>query len=196
MRRRTVITCCVLGLIGGCAQPKWSTEKPKKPQPSPELQKLSRFIGNWPGTAEWVYPSVDELNANLPEGAEKIPSTYAGGGSFAWTLDGMFLKGEGWYDMGADQPVKYVEYWSWDAKAKKYRTWSFSDWGECGEGLSWFDPADPNTMHFKGTVGSDGGTRRGEGKMTFTGDQSYDWSYAEHGPDGRMEFKGTSKRSR
>ena len=195
MRRRIVMTFCILVLIGGCAQPKWEMEQPKKPQPSPELQKLSRLIGNWTGTAEWVYPPLNEINANLPEG-EKIPSTYGGGGSYAWTLDGMFLKGEGWYEMGADQPVKYVEYWSWDAKAKKYRTWSFSDWGECGDGLAWFDPADANIMYFKGTVGGEGGKRHGSGKMTFISDDTYDWAYAERGPEGRMEFKGTSKRVR
>lgn len=183
MYRRALLTLCTLGLIGGCAQPQWSMEPPKKPGAAPEMAKLARFLGTWTGTAEMVSPSPEEM-----------PEPYAGEGKTEWTLDGMFLKSEGWHEMGEGQRANYVEYWTWDPKAKKYRTCYFSDWGESGQGWAWFGP-DGETMHFKGTgTDAEGARKRGKGKLVFTSDTSYDWSWKESGPMGKMEFKGTAKR--
>lgn len=194
MHRRVLLTLCTLGLIGGCAQPQWSMEPPKKPGAPPEMAKLARFLGTWTGTAEMVSPSPEEMKAAMPEGAEEMPESYAGQGTAEWTLGGMFLKSKSWHEMGEGQRANYVEYWTWDAKAKKYRTYYFSDWGESGQGWAWFEP-DGETMHFKGTVvDAEGATKRGKGKLIFTSDTSYDWCWKESGPMGKMEFKGTGKR--
>ncbi len=197
MYRRTLMTICVLGLLGGCAKPDWSTEPPQKPVPCPELTKLSRLIGSWSGTAEWVYPTVEEMQAGMPEGAEDMPTSFKGGGKFTWALDGMFLFGESWHEMGPDERMHYMEFWTWDDKAKKYRTWSFTDWGQTGDGWAWFDAADGNTIQLKGTsVDADGSKHHGQGKMTFLDDGRYEWDWTERGPEGKMAFKGVSNRER
>jgi len=195
MYRCVLLTLCALGLIGGCAQPQWSTESPGKPDVPPEMAKLSRLLGTWTGTAEMVSPSPEEMKAMMPEGAEETPESYASEGKSEWTLDGMFLKNEGWHEMGEGQRMSYVEYWTWDAKAKKYRTYYFSDWGESGQGWAWFEP-DGETMHFKGTVvDAEGATKRGKGMLTFIDDDTHEWSWKETGgPMGKMEFKGRAKR--
>ncbi len=196
MYQRLFVALCTLGFVGGCAQPQWAMEPPQKPSVAPEMAKLSRFLGSWTGTAEFVSPSPEEMKAEMPEG-EEMPSSFAGGGVYEWALGGMFLKGEGWHEMGEDQRANYVEYWTWYPKVKKYRTWYFDDWGGSGEGWAWFDADDPNTMRFKGaTIDGEGRKGRGHGMMTFIDDNSYKWTWSESGPMGKMELKGTSKRKR
>jgi hypothetical protein len=170
-------------------------ETPTKPTPSADIQKLSRMIGTWSGTAEWVVPSPEDMKAMMPEGAEEMPTEFAGSGTYSWTLDGMYLKGEGWHEMGPDERVSYVEYWAWDEKSNRYRTWYFTDWGESGEGWAWFDVSDDNTIRFKGTsVDGQGMRHKGKGKMTFLDDNRYEWSWAEHSPMGNVAFKGVATR--
>ena len=195
MGRRFILTLCAVGLVGGCAQPQWAMEPPKKPTPGAELMKLSRLLGSWSGTAEMVSPSPEEMKATMPEDAEEMPSSFAGAGKAEWTLGGMFLTSEGWHEMGEGERMNYVEYWTWNPKAKKYRTWYFSDWGESGQGWAWFDAADGDIMRFKSTgIDAQGVTKRGKGMMTFTDDDTYDWCWSESGPGGKMKFKGTAKR--
>ena len=188
MVRYLVLSVCTLGLLGGCAQPQWPTEAPKKPSPAPEMAKLSRFIGTWSGSAEMVEPS--------PEDADEMPESFAGGGTMEWAFDGMALTGEGWYERGPDEKVHYVEYWSWDPKAKRYRIWSMSDWGETGSGWMKFDP-DGNTMRGKFTAhDAEGNKKGGCSTMTFVDDNTMDWTYTEKSRMGKMKFKGTSRRNR
>ncbi len=131
-----------------------------------------------------------------PEGGDDMPSSFAGGGTMDWALDGMALKGEGWYEMGPDEKTHYVEYWSWDPKAKKYAIWSMSDWGETGSGWAEFTP-DGNSMCAKAAArDAEGNKKSGESKMTFVDDNTMTWTYAEKGPMGKMKIKGTSRRSR
>ena len=194
MLRHLTLTVCTLTVLGGCAQPQWPMEPPKKPSPAPEMAELERLLGTWTGSAEFVSPSPEEMEKGMPEGSEEMPTSFAGGGKAQWTLGGMFLKSEGWHEMGEGQRANYVEYWTWDSKAQKYRTWSFSDWGESGQGWAKFYP-DGKTMRFKGTgMDAQGTSTRGEGTLTFTDDNTYEWTYTEHGTWGKMELKGTSKR--
>jgi hypothetical protein len=168
----------------------------QKPSPAPEMAKLARFIGTWSGSAEIVSPSHEEMKAEMPEG-EEMPSSFAGGGTYDWTLGGMYLRGEGWHEMGDGQRANYVEYWAWNPKVKKYRTWYFGDWGDSGEGWAWFDQDHPDVMRLKGTTTDALGRKgRGHGMMTFIDDNSYEWSWCERGPMGKMKFEGTSKRER
>lgn len=197
MLRSILGVLCVVVVVGGCAQPKWSEDFPQQPTPGPEILKLSRLVGTWSGTAEMVTPSPEEMKAGMPEGSEEeMPSSFAGGGTFEWDLGGMFLTGTSWHEMGPNERVNYIEFWTWDAKAKKYRTWYFSDWGEFGVGTAEFEP-DGDTLTMKSTsTGPEGKTRRGKGTMRFEGDGAYKWCWSEKGPDGKMEFKGTSTREK
>ena len=107
MLRNTLSVLCVVALVGGCGQPKWSDEFPQQPTPGPEIQKLARLVGSWTGTAEMVTPSPEEMRAAMPEGSEEdIPSSFAGGGTFEWDLNGMFLVGRSWHEMGQHQGVE------------------------------------------------------------------------------------------
>ncbi len=194
MLRNILGVLCVVALVGGCAQPKWSEAFPQQPTPGPEILKLSRLVGTWSGTAEMVSPSPEEMMAGMPEGSEEMPSSFAGGGTYEWDLGGMFLVGKSWHEMGPDERMNYIEVWTWDAKAKKYRTWFFTDWGEHGTGAAEFEP-DGDTLTMTGTaIGTDGKKRRGKGMMRFEGDDTYKWCWSEKGPDGLMKFKGSATR--
>ena len=196
MVRHALLVTCALAFIGGCAQPQMQTGPPQKPTPAPELAKLARLIGTWGGTAEMVSPSPEEMKSEMPEGAEEMPSTFAGSGKFEWTLGGMCLRGEGWYEMGPDQRANYVEFWTWDAKVKMYRILYLNDWGEIGQGWAWFDD-DGNTIRMKSSgQDAEGTSKRGQGTMTFLGNDAYEWTWSEKGPMGKMEMKGTSRRER
>lgn len=181
-------------LMAGCEKPEWSMGPPKKPRPAPELAKLERMIGTWSGTAEIVSPSPEEMKKMMPEGAEEMPSTFAGGNEARWSLDGMFLRQEGWHEMGEGQRATYLEFITWDPKVKKYHNWYFSDWGESGEGWMTAD-SDGSTFHIK-TTGKDanGDSKRGKGSFTFVNDDTMTWEWSETGPKGKMKLKGTSKR--
>lgn len=195
MSRRLIVSLCVLAVVGGCARPEWPMEM-KKPTPGAELKKLQRLVGNWTGTAEMVSPSPEEMKAMMPEGSEEMPSSYAGGGKYEWGLGGMFLKGEGWHEMGEGLKANYVEYWTWDPKAGKYRTWYFSDFGESGAG--WAKFSDANTIEMKmAGLDAEGYEVSGGGTMTFVDDNLYNWTWSmKSDKEGKMEFKGTGKRQK
>ena len=108
MCRCFTIATGVLVLLSGCANPKMSMEMPKKPTPGPEMAKLAVLLGEWEGTANMVEPSPEEMKAFMPEG-EEMPSSFAGVTNYTWALDGMYLKGEGWHEMGDGQRMNYVE---------------------------------------------------------------------------------------
>jgi len=197
MTRRLVVSLCALTLIGGCARHQFSMETPKKPAPSDELKKLSRLVGNWTGTAEMVSPSAEEMQAATPEGSkEKVQTSFAFAGKMDWALGGLFLKGEGWYEMGEGQKANYVEYWTWDPKAKKYRSWYFSDWGEAGEGWARF--TDANTMVTEGQgIDGEGFKMTSTGTVTFVDDSTHNWTMKmKSGKMGKMEMKGTAKKQK
>lgn len=194
MYRLPVIVLVAAFALVGCAQPQRPMEPPQKPDAAPEMAKLERLIGTWSDTAEMVEPSPEEMKKQVPEGSEEVPSSFKGGWKSQWVLRGMFLRNEGWHEMGPDQRMNMVEYYTWDPKSKKYRVWFFSDWGEHGEGWMTIDP-DGKTFRIK-AKGADaqGASGRSEGTMTFVDDDTLEWTWAESGAHGKMKFKGTSKR--
>jgi hypothetical protein len=189
MRRALVLAICSLAF--------------QKPEPAPELARLERLVGTWTGTGQmvdWDMPKdmPKALKDKMPVGAEgEKPEEYAGGGTYEWTLDGMFLKGEGWHEMGPDQKAHYAEYWTWDPTAKKYRTWYFSDFGEHGSGWATMSE-DGKTMTFTGTsYDAYGNKETGSGTMTFPDDDTYEWTWTGSSRVmGEMEMKGTAKRKK
>ena len=192
--QRLAFLAVAIGLaVGGCSKPTPMMEPLQKPAPAPEMAKLARLIGTWSGTAEMVTPSPEEMNEGMPEG-EEMPTSFKGEDTYEWVLGGMFLRSEGWREMGPDERAHMIEYWAWDAKANKFRTWYASDWGEYGSGWATLDD-DGNTLHFKGRAhDAHGNVRKGEGKMTFVDDRTVEWCWKERGPSGKMAFKGTSRK--
>jgi hypothetical protein len=190
-------------LVAGCAQPQWPMEPPKKPAVPSEMAKLQPFLGSWIGTAEMVSPSPEEMKKMMPaekkpgaEPAKEMPKSFAGSSKWEWALGGMYLKGEGWHEMGDGQRESGVEYCTWDPKAGKFRMWSFSDWGKYGEGWMTAD-ADGKTFHFKGQeLGCAGKPMQYEGKMTIVNPDTIEWTWKMVGSGGGMEMKGTDKRQK
>lgn len=194
MKQSLIMVCASLVFAGGCGRHDWSMEAPKKPAPPPEMKLLEKMVGTWEGTATMLEPSPEAMKEHMPEGAPDMPNEFKGGGKTEWVMGGMYLKSDGWHEMGDGLKAQYVEYIGWDAKAGKYRTCFFSDWGEQGTGLMTAND-DGKSFRVK-TQGSDaeGRTKRGEGTMTITDDNTIDWTWTEKGPMGTMKLKGTSKR--
>jgi len=196
MLRKTCLTIGTLLLAGGCMKPPMDMGPPKKPAPAPEMKKLERMIGSWSWTGEMVCPTKEEMMKHMPPGSKEPQMTFAGTGKSEWALGGTAVKSEGSFDMGEGQKMAYVEYWMWDGKAKKYRTLSMSDWGEIG--LGWVTPCtDCDGFCTTGeAVDAQGNKKRVEGCMKFVDKDTYDWTFTESGPMGKMTIKGTSKRQK
>ena len=197
MTRRLVASLCAMVMIGGCARPHAPMGPPQKPAQSAEVKKLSRLAGSWTGTAEMVSPSAEEMQAVMPEGSnEKVQTTFAFGGKLDWALGGLFLKGEGWYEMGEGLKANYVEYWTWDPKAQKYRIWSFTDWGESSAGWAKFTDANTMWMESEGWDG-EGYKMSSTGTMTFVDDNTHNWTITmKSDQTGKMVMKGTAKKQK
>lgn len=195
MFRATVLLACLLVCSAGCEQMKKVTTKSqpmamedmKKPAPPVQLKQLEPFIGSWEGTAQVVPP------ANSPAATQPV-MTYKGGGSHEWALDGMAMKSTGWHEMPNNQKATFIEYMTWDAGARKFRSHYVSDWGDSGDGWMWTDPGG-QTFHWtaKG-VNAQGQKSSMSGTSTLVDSNTMTWSFTESGPMGKMEMKGTSKR--
>jgi hypothetical protein len=189
MSGRTLSLLGGLLLIAGCksAGPMDMGDM-QKPSPPMQMAQLDRLIGSWEGTAEMVYPEMPERS--------DTPNSFAGGGKWERTMDGMYLRSEGWHEMGPDVKMKSVEYIAWDAGAGAFRTFWFSDFGEFGTGTM-RTSADGSgfTVKAKSTDAS-GESKNGSGKMTFVDNDTVEWTWAERNWMGSklMEFKGTMKR--
>jgi len=185
MRRLACLTVCGSVFLVGCQEPTMEMMEMKKPSPAPELAKLERMVGNWDGTWEMLSPKPEE-------GAEPMSGTSTG--KFSWTMGGMFLMGAGVVDIGEGKMMNYVEYWTWDPQAKKYRSWFFSDWGESGESTFSLS-ADGNSM--KGTfagMDGEGHKKSGGGELTWVDNNTMEGTWHETGPMGNIKMKWTSKR--
>ena len=194
MRNLMITAVLATVVLVGCTstQPmKMETMQP--PGPAPELAKLEPLIGSWTGTAEIVEPSPEVMQTQMPEG-ETWQSTYKGGSTSTWVHEGMFVMSEGWHDMGGGKKMHVTEYVTWDAKAKKFRSWYFDDYGNYGE--SWWTP-DDEFKHYKiKGKGFDpaGNMLTFHGEFTFVGNDQMTWNWTEKGKKGKMVLTGVSNR--
>jgi hypothetical protein len=195
MQRGLVLALCAGVCVCGCTQAPMSMEDLQKPALPSELERLNCMVGTWSGKAEMVSPTAEEIAKATPEGEEPMPSTFDEGSTAEWILGGMFLKNEGWMTMGEGEKAHYVELITWDPRAKKYRGWSFSDWGEHGEG--WMTMSEDGKHLTFASSGKDfkGRPSRGKGQASFVDGNTMDWTWCDMGPMGKMEFKGTSRRT-
>ena len=175
-------------LVCGCASSPSappSFEDMERPTPPKELQRLERLVGTWDGEARMI----------MPEGME-APPPMRGQGRTSWALGGMYLRSEGWHEIGKGERSNYVEFMSWDPKKKKYHSWYFSDMGEWGEGWATFSE-DGMTLKFESVgAGPDGSPSKGKGTMTFIDSNLTEWTWTEKGGMGEMKLEGTSRRRR
>jgi len=183
-----------LALLVGCMQPH-PMEMPKKPTASPEMQKLSRFVGNWTSSWEMVKPTAEEMKKMMPD----MPTSGKGGGKYESGWGGLVLNGTMSMDMGTSMgKVNAEEAWMWDPNAKKYRTFFRSDWNEMGTGWAKWCGDNCICMEAKYYSPMHGGEVRGEGCMKFVDNDTIEFCWAEKGFLGMtmFEMKGTSKRSK
>lgn len=192
MTRFVMLAMSVSLVLTGCMQPQMPMGDFKQPDPAPEMAKLVRFMGTWEGTAHMDDDTIEMMKSMSPEG-EETSNNFAGAGTYTWTLDGHFLKGTGWHEMGPDTKAQYVELWTWDAKEKKYKTWFFSDWGEYGTGWASWCGDDCLCMTATGSDPS-GAKMKGKGCMRFTDDKTIEWNWSEKRGPAKMGFHGTSRR--
>ncbi|MFO0972553.1 MAG: hypothetical protein U1A27_03810 [Phycisphaerae bacterium] len=196
MIARLATFCLGLALIGGCAEsnPSMSMSMPPRAKPAPEMQMLKPLLGSWVGQAQMVSPSREEMMKHMPKDAPPMPESFASAGRAEWAMGGLYMKNEGWYDMGGEK-VNFIEWMTWDPKARKFHSWYFNDYGEIGEGWMTFS-ADGKTANtcVCGTR-SDGKEMKGSGTMTIGATGHHEWTWTEHGPGGEMKMKGTNTHS-
>lgn len=175
--RSMLLSSILAACLVGCSQTPMPTEMPQRPDPAPQLAKLDRMLGTWEGTAEM--------------GGE----SYEGGNTCTKAMNGMFLKQEGWHAMPDGERMNFTEFVTWDAGAGKYHSWFFTDWGDYGEGWLTLAP-DGDTLHVKvESSNAKGQKSHGHGTATFVDNDTMEWTWTETGPMGKMDMKGTSRRS-
>jgi hypothetical protein len=193
MLRAPLIVLLVTSLAACTSRSELALDAAPLVEPAPELRELDRFVGGWRGTSELVSGSEAAL-AELPGKEGEPASSFEGGAEARWVLGGMFVKTESWHDTGTGSKIRYVDFKTWDAGRGKYRSWWFSDAGESGE--SWFtlDP-DGSTFHVTATATRpDGSTSTGGGSITFTDEDTMEWTWFEDVGGDRLEFRGSNTR--
>lgn len=180
-----------------CATPsKLSINAAPMATPAPELSELERFVGTWEGSSEVVTGDVSALGEAWATRGEdgQAPNSFLAGADAQWVLGGMFVKTESWHDTGTGVVIHYVDFKTWDATQKAYKSWYFSDVGESGESWMTLDP-DGTTFHVTSTARrADGTSSSGTGTIQFDGPDTMEWTWIEHGQDGKLEFRGTNTR--
>lgn len=170
---------------------------PLKPAPFPEMRMLDVMVGTWTGSGEMIDPDPEKVRASLPESERaEFKSTFAGGSTSKWILDGAVLQSDGWYEMPGSQKGNYVEMWTWDPREGRFRTWFSSDSSETGAG--WATPSlDGRCFHVKGTsLDAMANRKKFEGCMCVIDNDNLQWQFTEKGPMGKFTMRGTSNRQR
>lgn len=156
---------------------------PTKPAPFPEMRMLDVMVGTWTGTGEVVEPPMEG-------------ETFSGGSVATFELDGTVFRSDGWYELPGNQRGSFFEYWTWDPREGRFRTWFTSDWSETGTG--WVTPsADGRCFQMEGrSVDAWGAKKKFNGFMCVLDNDTIEWQFTEKGPMGRMTMRGKSNRQR
>lgn len=192
MTLRRVSPLLLVGAVAltGC-MPKMTVEKMKemapKQKPS-ELDRLNVLVGKWEGDATSKVMGMEE----------KI--TGKGTSQIHWEGDGWILVERGEYEMKDVGKMKGIGIWSWDSRAKRYRTTWTDSWGGTGVGTVRFDEK-TNTYHMKVKGRNPHGSTRGKGTMKLAdNNNTMQWTFQEHpwwdffGLMKVFEMEGTSKK--
>jgi hypothetical protein len=168
--------------LAGCQKPDMSAMMTKPERPA-ELDHLSKLVGHWHGTAEMRMPGSDEVGK----------STYTSASE--WDLDGWTMTERVTITIEDGEKMNSMGIWAWDAKAKKFHIWYFSDWGNVGTGTCTFDE---ETMTWTGKSKSrdmvSGQTMVSKYKMKLVDDHTMEWEetvYDSLGMTKYFELSGT-----
>ena len=105
MKLHTLLSVLCVMALGASA----ATQMPET-GPSAELKKLDWMIGEWSGSMNWTMPGMEGENR----------------GTMKAEWEGNFLKTTGASDM-MGMSMTEASYTAWDAKEKKYVTWTFAN---------------------------------------------------------------------
>lgn len=174
-----------IALLAGC-MPKYTIEELKNmmPERPVELDKLEMFIGEWEFTSEMNMCVLEE------------PIKGSGTSTVTWELDKRYIVEHGEYEMGEFGKMLGKGFWTYDPKAKKYRTWWFDSYGAVGHGTAKYSEK-TRTWRFKAKSKGPMGKSIGKGTATFVDDDTVDWTWGEWDSTGLfkvMEMTGTNKR--
>ena len=186
-RRRCGAAMLVLSAIvmTGC-MPKMTIEdmKAMKPERPAELDRLNFLEGTWEGTGEGQMAGLDQ------------PLKMTARGTGKWECGGYAMVSRGTMTIEELGDMEYLEVWSYDAKAGKYRTFWVDGMGGSAVGTAKYD-AKKDTWTSRATMRTPHGNMRGKGTMTMTGETSMDWTWKETAMMGLMkigEYHGTTKK--
>jgi len=193
-----IITCTLavslMSILVGCQQPAQMGYSQDTPQPAPEMKLLEKFVGTWQENGRIAEPTEEEIRASLKEGEDMPPMTYGGGNVADFTLDGMYLRTDGWSDNDDGTRMTFVEYKMWDRQAKKFRLWWFASNGMYATGWMTASP-DGRTFEFDAQGFEPNGTKKNwTGSLTFTDANKTTWQFIERGPQGVMKMEGENER--
>jgi len=202
MMRRMLVSMASLAmvtvLVSGCHnKPKAMSMAMEKPLQPVQMKNLDRFVGKWSGTAELAPATAEKMRKAMPvsDTGKPMQTSFAGGEEWTWMMDGMTLRHEGWYEMGEGKKKNYAEVWTWDPHKRKYRIFAVDNWGGHGDGWATAN-ASGDTFHVRmNGTDSRGHTSKEAGTVTFKNPNTIEWTWSVHGPEGKMDFMGTSKRS-
>lgn len=181
-------TVAVAVLATGC-MPKMTIEEMKAMMPEgrpAELDRLDAFAGQWDSECTMKMPMLDR----------EEPLKAWGSGESHWNTDKTYLVGDSTFTMEEFGEMYGHETWSYDSKAKLYRsTWTDS-MGSTGTGTGRYDEA-TGVWYMAATSFGPHGKTTMKGTAKFIDDNTMEWTYAEYAMGGltkTMEMTGTSKR--
>jgi hypothetical protein len=172
--------------LTGC-MPKMSAEDMKNMRPArpAALDRLNMLLGTWETSADITVAGMDE------------PMKGTGTGTSTWESDGWVLVERSQFEMGEMGRMHGMAVWTWDEKAKVYRTFWADSMGESDVGTARYNEK-TKTWHMKSSGSGPMGKSRGFGTAKVIDDKTMEWHWVERaGPFGMfkaMEMTGTSKK--
>lgn len=187
MMTGAIVATLAMAVLPGCMSQMCMEDMAKMPERPVELDRLNDWVGTWKASGTGKMMGIDE------------EFTVTGTSQNAWDVDGWYLSEHGEYDMGPMGKMKYLQVWTWDSNAKKFRSYWFDSMGGVGHGTAKCDEKTRTwtmSMRGKGPMGS----TRGKGCVKFVDDNTMEWTWQEWpawdllGLFKFMDMKGTSTR--
>jgi hypothetical protein len=150
-----------------------------------ELDRLDAFVGTWEGDGEAECAFLEE---------SEQPVRTTGTCTTKWEGDDWYLVSDCVFTMADMEPMKAKETWTYDSKAKVYRSTWVDSMGSIGIGTGKYHQ-NTNTWKMRGCAYGPHGKVTTQGTVKFIDDDTMEWTYSESmwGMT-HMEIKGTSRR--
>jgi hypothetical protein len=178
-----ILICGAALMLTGC-MPKMTIQemKDQMPQRPDELDRLDAFAGKWQWEGSGKMAMLDE------------PLEISGTSESSWAGDNWYLLGDSVMSMQHFGESKGHEAWTYDVKAKKYRSTWVDSMGMIGMGESKYDE-DDDIWKMKASSYGPWGKSTMKGWLKFTTPDTMEFWWAEYsGLMKVMEMTGTGKR--